>query len=104
MSNLEFLKKEAKNLLKDWKTQTKTVESNGSVSYSYSPKFYDVKNLFLFCNEAKNDKEKSSKSKSTNSDLSLELIKKLKKQILQINNKKSPQKITALKNVLKNST
>lgn len=47
MSNLEFFKKEAKNLLKDWKTQTKTVESDGSVAYSYSPKFYDVKDLFL---------------------------------------------------------
>jgi len=47
MSNLEFFKKEAKNLLKDWKTQTKTVERDGSVSYSYSPKFYDVKGLFL---------------------------------------------------------
>lgn len=47
MSNLEFFKKEAKNLLKDWKTRTKTVESDGSVAYSYSPKFYDVKDLFL---------------------------------------------------------
>ncbi len=54
------------------------------------------------CNAAKNDKEKSSESKSTNADLSLELIKNLKKQILQINNKKRPQKIAALKNVLKN--
>ncbi|MDD5834439.1 hypothetical protein [Treponema berlinense] len=32
----------------------------------------------------------------------MELIKNLKKQILQINNKKRPQKISALKNVLKN--
>ena len=48
MSNLELFQKEAKNLLKDWKTQTKTVESDGSVAYSYSPKFYDVKNLFLY--------------------------------------------------------
>ena len=47
MSNLEFFKREAKNLLKDWKTQTKTVESNGSISYNYSPKFYDMKDLFL---------------------------------------------------------
>lgn len=53
-------------------------------------------------NAAKNDKEKSSESKSTNADLSLELIKNLKEQILQINNKKRPQKIAALKNVLKN--
>lgn len=51
----------------------------------------------------KNQKEKSFfLIKSTNADLSLELIKNLKKQILQINNKKRPQKIAALKNVLKN--
>lgn len=47
MSNLEFFKKEAKNLLKDWKTQTKSVGSDSSVSFSYSPKFYNVKDLFL---------------------------------------------------------
>lgn len=47
MSNLEFFKKEAKNLLKDWKTQSKSVGSDSSVSFSYSLKFYDVKNLFL---------------------------------------------------------
>ena len=51
----------------------------------------------------KNQKEKSFfLIKITNADLSLELIKNLKKQILQINNKKRPQKIAALKNVLKN--
>lgn len=51
----------------------------------------------------KNQKEKSFfLIKSTNADLSLELIKNLKKRILQINNKKRPQKIAALKNVLKN--
>lgn len=51
----------------------------------------------------KNQKEKSFfLIKSTNADLSLELIKNLKKQILQLNNKKRPQKIAALKNVLKN--
>lgn len=48
MSNLEFFKQEAKNLLKDWKTQTKTVESDGSIFYNYSPKFYDVADLFLY--------------------------------------------------------
>ena len=50
MSNLEFLKKEAKNLLKDWKTQTKTVESDGSVFYNYSPKFYDVADCSFIMN------------------------------------------------------
>ena len=51
--------------------------------------------------KSKNVKKKK-KLKSINADLSLELIKNLKKQILQINNKKRPQKISALKNVLKN--
>ncbi|MBB5225904.1 hypothetical protein [Treponema ruminis] len=48
MSNLEFLKKQAKNFLKDWKTQTKTIESDGFVSYHYDWKFYNVKDLFFY--------------------------------------------------------
>ena len=35
MSNLEFFKKQAKNFLKDWQTQIKTVESDGFISYHY---------------------------------------------------------------------
>ena len=45
----------------------------------------------------KNEKEKSHKIRNTNADLSLELIKNLEKQILQINNKKRPLKIAVLK-------
>lgn len=48
MSNLEFFKKQAKNLLKDWQTQTKTVESDGFISYHYDWKFYDVGDLFFY--------------------------------------------------------
>lgn len=48
MSNLEFFKKQAKNLLKDWQTQTKTVESDGFISYYYDWKFYDVGSLFFY--------------------------------------------------------
>lgn len=48
MSNLEFFKKEAKKFLKDWQTQTKTIESDGFISYHYSPKFYDVGDLFSY--------------------------------------------------------
>ena len=48
MSNLEFFKKEAKNLLKDWQTQTQTVESDGFISYHYDWKFYDVGDLFFY--------------------------------------------------------
>lgn len=72
-----------------------------SVVEHFSSLGVQIKRIPIY-NAAKNDKEKSSKSKSANADLSLELIKNLKEQILQINNKKRPQKIAALKNVLKN--
>lgn len=42
MSNLEFFKREAKNFLKDWRTQKITQNSDGSFSYYYDWKFYDV--------------------------------------------------------------
>jgi len=48
MSNLEFFKKQAKNFLKDWQTQTKTVEEDGFISYHYDWKFYDVGDLFFY--------------------------------------------------------
>ena len=48
MSNLEFFKNEAKKFLKDWQTQTKTVESDGYISYHYDWKFYDVGDLFFY--------------------------------------------------------
>ena len=48
MSNLEFFKKQAKNFLKDWQTQIKTVESDGYISYHYDWKFYDVGDLFFY--------------------------------------------------------
>ncbi|MCM1320533.1 MAG: hypothetical protein NC041_03200 [Bacteroides sp.] len=48
MSHLDFFRKQAKNFLKDWQTQTKTVGSDGSISYSYDWKFYDVGDLFFY--------------------------------------------------------
>ncbi len=48
MSNLEFFKKQSKKLLKDWQTQTKTIKSDGSISYNYDWKFYDVNKLFNY--------------------------------------------------------
>ena len=48
MSNLEFFKNEAKKFLKDWRTQIKTVESDGFISYHYDWKFYDVGDLFFY--------------------------------------------------------
>ena len=32
MSHLDFFRKQAKNFFKDWRTQTKTVESDGFIS------------------------------------------------------------------------
>lgn len=48
MSNLEFFKKQSKKLLKDWQTQTKTINSDGFISYNYDWKFYDVNKLFNY--------------------------------------------------------
>lgn len=48
MPHLEFFKKEAKNLFKDWQTQSITTGSDGKISYHYDSKFYDVDSLFQF--------------------------------------------------------
>ena len=48
MTNLEFFKNEAKKFLKDWRTQTQTVESDGIILYHYNSTFYDIKGLFLY--------------------------------------------------------
>jgi hypothetical protein len=48
MSNLEFFKKQSKNFLKDWKSQTKIVETDGNVYFRYSPKFFDIEDWFSY--------------------------------------------------------
>ena len=48
MSDLEFFKKQAKLLFKDWQTQIKKVEDDGFVNFEYHPKFYDVADLFFY--------------------------------------------------------
>lgn len=48
MSNFEFLKNKAKKILKDRQTQTQTFESDVFLSYRYSPKIYDVSDLFFY--------------------------------------------------------
>lgn len=49
MTQIEFFKLQAKNLFRDFKTQTQYVdkESYSGYSYSYSPKYFDVDSLFL---------------------------------------------------------
>ena len=48
MSHEEFFKNEAKKFLKDWQTQTKTIENDGFISYHYNWKFFDVGDLFFY--------------------------------------------------------
>lgn len=48
MSHLEFFKKQAKNLFKDWKTHAEIVEEDGFTFYEYKPKFFDIDDLFLY--------------------------------------------------------
>lgn len=48
MSHEDFFRNEAKKFLKDWRTQTQTTRSDGTISYHYDWKFYDVDDLFNF--------------------------------------------------------
>ena len=57
MSHIEFFKKEAKNLFKDWKTQTTTTESDRTISYHYDSKFYNVEDLFKSLNLDDKDRQ-----------------------------------------------
>lgn len=56
MSDLEFFKREAKNFLKDWRTQKITQNNDGSISYHYDWKFYDVD--YHFTKLKLNDKDR----------------------------------------------
>lgn len=57
MSNINFFKQESKNLLKDWKTQSITIRDDGTISYHYENKFYNVDEFFTALNW--NDKDRS---------------------------------------------
>lgn len=57
MSNINFFKQESKNLLKDWKTQSITIRDDGTISYHYKNKFYNVDEFFTALNW--NDKDRS---------------------------------------------
>ena len=57
MNHIEFIRKQAKNFLKDWQTQSKTVKSDGFISYHYDWKFYDVGDLFSYYNLDDKDKQ-----------------------------------------------
>ena len=57
MSHIEFFKQESKNLLKDWKTQTITTGSDGTISYHYDSKFYNLDDLFKSLKWDDNDRQ-----------------------------------------------
>ncbi len=57
MSNINFFKQESKNLLKDWKTQSITIRDDGTISYHYENKFYNMDEFFTALNW--NDKDRS---------------------------------------------
>ena len=46
MTHIDFFKREAKNFLKDWRTQKITQNTDGSYSYHYDWKFYDIDYIF----------------------------------------------------------
>ncbi|MEE3434394.1 MAG: hypothetical protein VZQ47_02410 [Treponema sp.] len=48
MSNLEFFKRQAKNLLKDWNSRKRIERKDGTYYYRYGKTFFDVKDLFKF--------------------------------------------------------
>lgn len=48
MNHIEYFKLQAKNLYKDYKTQTSYIdEVDGNSYYRYDPKYYDLESIFL---------------------------------------------------------
>jgi hypothetical protein len=48
MTHIEFFKLQAKNLFRDYKTQTSYIDdSDGKSYYSYNPKYFDIEGIFL---------------------------------------------------------
>jgi hypothetical protein len=48
MTPLAYFKLQAKNLLRDYKTQTTYVdETDGETYFTYTPKFFDIERIFL---------------------------------------------------------
>lgn len=48
MKHIDYFKLQAKNLFKDYKTQTTYIDKvNGSSYYTYTPKYFDIERIFL---------------------------------------------------------
>ena len=64
MSHLEFIKKQAKQLYKDWKSHTEIEGINGFVAYHYNPKFFNIDNLFFYYELSPDDEKNFSLMKA----------------------------------------
>lgn len=64
MSHLKFIKKQAKQLYKDWKSHTEIEGTNGFVAYHYNPKFFNIDNLFFYYELSPDDEKKFSLMKA----------------------------------------
>ena len=48
MTHIEYFKLQAKNLFRDYKTQTSYIDYvDGNSYYKYDPKYFDVDSIFL---------------------------------------------------------
>ena len=48
MTHIEFFKLQAKNLFRDYKTQTSYIDDvDGNSYYTYNPKYFDIERIFL---------------------------------------------------------
>lgn len=57
MNDLEFFKKQAKNLFKDWESRKKITKKNGTSYYRYYPRFYDIKSFFKLFGYSQEDED-----------------------------------------------
>ena len=64
MSNLEFLKKASKNLFKDWKSHTVTVEPDGFKLFEYDSHFFDFNDFVVYYDLSVEDEENFSLMKA----------------------------------------
>jgi hypothetical protein len=58
MTHIEYFKLQAKNLFRDYKTQTSYIdEVDGYSYYTYTPKYFDIDSIFLEYNLDEEDEE-----------------------------------------------
>ena len=58
MKHIDYFKLQAKNLFKDYKTQTSYIDKvDGESYYTYTPKYFDIESIFLEFNLDEKEKE-----------------------------------------------